>query len=268
MRPGSPKAFLGTLILLAGTTAALAQAPGPKGGAGASFNSTAFGNIMVYLRTENGQGLPQTATPVIRISSMANGVPLPNVPSQVGDGWMFTGVAIGDDYEVQVTALGYLPARETVGVPNSPGATSAVVVSLRSVDQELVFHRPTGQFILAPRAEKEIQHALQDLQSGRIASAQKHTQKAIDLAPSNPYVQYVMGMTYLLSNHLKDAQGYFEKAVSIDAGHTASLTALGTVRYRLGDSIGAVDVLTRALQLDTHSWKAEWLLAASYLDQK
>jgi tetratricopeptide (TPR) repeat protein len=43
---------------------------------------------------------------------------------------------------------------------------------------------------------------------------------------------------------------------------------LGTVRYRLGDYAGAVSVLTKAVQADGTSWKAEWLLAQSYLGEK
>ena len=222
---------------------------------------------MVYLRTEDGKGISSTAVPLVRVTSAAGGFPLPNVPTQSGDGWVFTGLPTGNDYEVQVTATGYLPARETVALPDSPGATSSVYVFMRPNEQELVFRRPTGQFILAPKAEKEIQRALQDLQSGRVWSAQKHAQKAIELAPGNPYVQYVMGVTYLLSNQPKDAKPFFEKSVSVDPRQSSSLTALGTVRYRLGDDVGAVEVLTKAVQLDPNSWKAEWLLAASYLSQ-
>lgn len=178
---------------------------------------------------------------------------------------MFSGVGIGNDYEVQVSLPGYEPGRETVRMPNRAGAASQVIVFMHPVDQNLVFHRPTGQFVLPPKAEKEVQHALDDLQSGRVASAQKHGGKAIEIAPENPYAQYVMGMTYLLTNNWKGAKPYFEKSVSIDPRQAQSLAALGTTRYRLGDNAGAVEALSKSVQLEASSWKTEWLLATAYL---
>jgi tetratricopeptide (TPR) repeat protein len=234
---------------------------------GASTNPNT-GSIIVYLRSQDGEPLPETAVPLIRLTSLGDGMPLPSAPMPVGVGWAFTGLATGNDYEVLVTANGYLPGHETVGIPAMPGATSEVIVFLRPADQELVFRRPAGQFVLAPKAAKEIQRALKDLQSGKMQSAQKHTQKAIDLAPANPYAQYVMGMTYLLSRQFVQAKPYLEKSVSIDPRESQSLRALGTVRYQLGDEPGAVDVLTKAVQLDRKSWRAEWLLAAAYLEEK
>lgn len=252
-------------FVLAVLTPALAQySVGASPGSTPSYGSS-VGSVIVYLRTEDGQPLPNTAVPFIRIWSSVGGAPLPNSPLPAGDGWVFTGLAVGNDYEVQVEANGYLPGRESVGLPDIPGASSSVIVFLRPVDQELVFHRPGGSFVLAPKAAKEVQRALQDLQSSRIASAQKHTKKAMSLAPANPYVQYVMGMTYVLSGEFSQAKPYLERSVSIDPKESASLTALGTVRYRLGDDPGAVEVLAKAVQLDTSSWKAEWLLAAAYL---
>jgi hypothetical protein len=270
MNPGPIKLLVGALALFVMTTTTVAQLPdpAPAGSTGVSFDPSVYGTVVVYLRTEEGQVLPRNLTPIITIGHVTGGTPLRIVAQLMGDGWMFSGVAIGDDYQVQVVATGYTPAEERVHLANSPGASSSVIVFMHPLDQALVFHRPTGQFVLAPRAEKEIQHAFEDLQSSRLPSAQKHTQKAIQLAPENPYVQYVMGLTYLLSNQWKQATPYLEKSVSIDPRQPLSLVALGTSRYRLGDNAGAVEALTKAVQFDPTSWKSEWLLAASYLGEK
>lgn len=270
MKSGLLKLLTGALISFAISAAAFGQLPDPPpmGSAATTFDPTVYGTVMVYLRTEDGQLLPRQLTPVIQIIPASGGAPLSATPQMVGGGWRFDGVGIGNDYSVQVMAAGYQPGREAVRLANTPGVTSTVIVLMRPVDQELVFHPPTGDFVLAPTAQKEVQHALEDLQRGNIPSAQKHTQKALQLSPSNPYVQYVMGMTYLLSNQVKQAKPYLEKSVSIDSREPRALTALGTVRYRLGDNAGAVDVLSKAVQFDASSWKAEWLLAASYLGVK
>jgi tetratricopeptide (TPR) repeat protein len=227
-----------------------------------------FGQIMVYLRTEDGAPLSNHATPIVRLTSTVSNTPMTNTPFPTGDGWLFTGIAAGNDYEVHVQAVGYQPGRETVTLPNTSGAGASVIVFMRPVDQELVFHPPTGDFVLAPKAQKEIEHALQDLQAGNFTSAHKHGEKAEQLAPGNPYVQYVLGMTYLLAKQWDRAKPYLERSVSIDSRQPTSLLALGTLRYQQGDDDGAVQVLTKAVQLDGTSWKAEWYLACSYLQKK
>jgi tetratricopeptide (TPR) repeat protein len=228
--------------------------------------SVSMGSLIVYLRTQDGQPLPETAVPLIRIQSTDVGVPLPSFPTRVGDGWLFTGLPVNNDYEVEVSAVGYLPGQETASIPDVGRVN--VIVFLRPADQELVFRRPTGQFVLAPKAAKEIQRAVNALQSGHFAPAQKHVQKAMKLAPGNPYVQYVMGMTYLLPGQFAQAKPYLETSVSIDPQEAPSLSALGTVRYRLRDYRGAIEVLTKAVQLDAEEWRAEWLLASAYLGEK
>ncbi len=222
-------------------------------------------NLNVYLRTEGGRPLADDVSPMVRISSRESGAPLASFPTRAGDAWVFTGLAAGGEYEVEVTANGYLPEKQSVTIPNIPGATASVIVFLRLADKQLLFRRPGGQFVLAPKPAKEIQHALKDLQSGRIASARKHAEKALKLAPGNPYVQYVMGMTFMLSNQFAQAKPYLENSVSIDPGEAPSLAALGTARLQLGDVLGAVEVLQKAVQLDAKSWKAEWLLASADL---
>jgi len=221
----------------------------------------------VYLRTEDGPLLPRSVTATIDIVPVEGGTPLRIAPQMVGEGWLLNGVAIGNDYKVQVRANGYLPAEERVHLANKQGASSIVTVLMRPISQELLFHAPTGQFVLAPKAEKEIQHALEDLQSGRFASAQKHTRVAMQVSPDNPYAQYVMGLSYLIANNIREAKPYLERSVSIDPSQPFALRALGTVRYRSGDDAGAVSALEKAVQLGGTSWKTEWLLALSYFGE-
>lgn len=268
----------GVLVTLALASSGSAQyvgggGPGfaapPPGATGTVFDPTKFGTVMVYLRTEDGQPLPLKATPVVRIRFAAGGGPLNNVPRFTGtEGWLFSGIGIGDKYDVMVTANGYLPAEQPVTMPNTAGGAANVIVFMQPVSEELAFHPPAGQFVLAPRAAKEVQNALHDLQYGRISSGEKHAQKAVQIDPNNPYAEYVLGLTYLLTNRIQQAKPYLEKSVSLDSREAPALTALGTVRYRLGDSAGAAAVLSKAVQLDSTSWKSEWLLAASYLNQK
>lgn len=53
------------------------------------------------------------------------------------------------------------------------------------------------------------------------------------MAPGNPYVNYAMGMSYLLAKQLTAAGRYLEESVSVDPNQVPSLLALGTV-FRSG----------------------------------
>lgn len=267
MRSSSPKPLAILLLVLLASATALAQGTRPMSPGDAPSNSTAAGNLMIYLRTADGQEIPDTAVPLIRLTSVRGGMPMPNPPTRVGGGWLISGLTIGNDYEVQITANGYLPAGQVASVPDFAGATGTVTIFLRAGDPDLVYQRPRGQFVLAPKAERDIEQALSDLQAGRFAWARKETEKAMKLAPANPYVQYVMGLVFLHSGQITEAKPFLEKAVSIDPNDAAAMSALGKVCYRLGDYPGAIDTLTKAAQLDATSWNVEWLLGAAYLAQ-
>jgi tetratricopeptide (TPR) repeat protein len=224
------------------------------------------GSITVYLRGENES--PISATPQITLTSETDDTVIPEFPRLDGTGWVLGSLPIGNVYDLDISVIGYQPAHQTVELSDIPGAVANVVVNLKPIDQQLVFHPPAGQFILAPRAQKEVQDGLRDLRSNKVASAQKHFQRAIALAPGNPYVNYVMGMSYLLAKQELKAQPYLEESVSLDPNQVASLLALGTVRFDQSNYAGAIDVLTKGVKLDPDSWKSQWLLAASYLKER
>ncbi|MGH9709238.1 MAG: tetratricopeptide repeat protein, partial [Candidatus Acidiferrales bacterium] len=225
-----------------------------------------LGSVTVYVRSEQGE--PLSFTPQIKLTSMTYAAPVPNFPQTTGDGWVFSGVGAGDAYEVEVKADGYDTAHDTVTVPAFAGASASVIVFMKKTDDRLAFRPPTGQFVLSPRAEKEVERGLKDLRSNKIVSGQKHLQKALSLSPGNPYSNYAMGMSYLLTKDLTAARPYLEKSVSIDPKQAPALLALGTLRFEQADYPGAIRILTQSVQLDPSSWKAQWMLAGSYLYQK
>ncbi len=223
------------------------------------------GWISVYLRSESE--LPISAIPQMTLTSLDD-VPIPQFPRLDGKAWIFSGLPIGTSYELDVKVDGFQPVHETVDIPDMEYGTANVVITLRAIDEQLTFHPPTGQFMLAPRVQKEVQQGLRDLSSNKIASAQKHFQKAIVMAPGNPYVNYVMGMSYVLAKQEAKAQPYLEESVSLDPNEASSLLALGTLRLDQGNYAGAVDLLSKAVKLEPSSWKSQWLLADACLKQR
>jgi tetratricopeptide (TPR) repeat protein len=269
----------GLVLLFLSTVAAAQQRPGPPTAPGPpqqrpfppigpATGTESTGTVVVYIRDENGARLPDNVFPRIQIESPMSPSPVSPIPRNEGNGWSFAGLGVGREYEVVVQADGYEDAHETVALPEIPGSTSSVTIFLRPVNEALIFRAPTGQFLLAPKAQKEVQSALKDLRAGKNAAARKHAEKALRLAPGNPFVQYVVGTAFLMANDLDQAKPHLEQAVSIDPKRPAALLALGTLRFRQGDDAGAIAVLTKATELDASSWQAEWVLAASYLREQ
>jgi len=265
------------LSLLPAGAAAHQQRPGPPTAPGGtqqrpastpSTNSESTGTVTVYIRDEKGSPLRDDLFPKIELRSSLSPFSTSPIAQPTGNGWSFSGLTAGNEYEVVVKLEGYEDAHESVALPAMAGATANVLVFLKPVNEALVFRAPMGQFVLAPKAQKEVQSALQDLRAGKSASARKHAEKALQLAPGNPYVQYVMGMALLQANELEQAKPHLEQAVSIDPRQPAALLALGTLRFRQGDDPGAIAVLTKATELDASSWQADWILANSYLRQR
>ncbi|HEV2490066.1 MAG TPA: tetratricopeptide repeat protein, partial [Candidatus Acidoferrales bacterium] len=225
------------------------------------------GSITIYVKDELGKRL--TIPPQITVTPISSGMPMPYAPLFTGDGGIvFSHLVPGEDYELIIKADGYRVTTENISLPLGSDAAVTDIVYLKPLNPDNSFSLPKGQYILAPRAEKEVQHGLDDLRDSKFDSARKHLEKAMQMAPGNPYVNYVMGMIYLLSKQAAEAKPFLEKSVSIDPKQPPALLALGTVRFQMADYPGAVQVLEQAVQLDATSWKAEWMLAGAYLRQK
>jgi tetratricopeptide (TPR) repeat protein len=265
------KLIAGALLLLGISYPGNAQsgAPGPLPGtdnATGGAHNNRRGTIQVYVRTEDGE--PLSATPDLTILAPSDNVVVPQMQKAPGDLWIFTDAEINATYELQVRAPGYRTELRAVRVPDSADASASFIVFMRSPKDELAFHAPTGRFVLEPQAEKEAQKGAADLDSGRVGSAQKHLNKALRMAPENPYLNYLMGMRFLLNGDMGAAKPYLEKSVSADASQVPALVALGTLRFRQADYAGAIQVLAPAAQLDSSKWNVHSMLAGSYLKQK
>ncbi len=258
--------FVGTLLLVGAARSANARQLTDLAARNVAVDISHSGNIAVYVRTEDGE--PLSSPPNLTLFAISRFMPTPKAQKGDGDVWIFPNLLIGDIYEVQVQAPGYHTELRAVTVPDSVSASASIIVFMRNPSDELAFHPPSGQFVLAPEAEKEAQKGSADLDSGKIASAQKHLKKALEMAPGNPYVNYLMGMRYLLNGELPAAKPYLEKSVSTDPRQVSALVALGSLRFRQGDYAGAIQVLTPAERLDSSKWRVHSMLAGSYLKQK
>lgn len=234
-------------------------------------NQGGMATLMIYIRDEYG-GSPATP-PIFTVSSVTFNSSNVAPPRPLEGGWVLTGLRPGDEYDVEVSVAGYKVAHQVVMIPNVPtfgggNLTINAIIYIKPENGKGDSLAPPSDVILAPRAEKEVQHALKDLRDEKPASAQKHLGKALEMAPANPFVNYLMGMCYLRMNKLPEAKASLEKSVSIDPKGSAALLALGMLHYRESDYPGAIQLLGQAVELDPTAWKADWMLASSYLHQE
>ncbi|HEV2224695.1 MAG TPA: tetratricopeptide repeat protein, partial [Candidatus Acidoferrales bacterium] len=213
-------------------------------------NQGGSATVMIYLRDQYG-GSPATP-PIFTVSSVTFNSSNVAPPRPLEGGWVLTGLRPGDEYDIEVSVSGYKVAHQTVMVPDggsNGNITVNAIIYIRSTNETEQPVVPSGP-ILAPRAEKEVQHALKDLRDNKLPSAQNHLGKALQMAPANPFVNYLMGMCYLRLNKLPEAKASLEKSVSIDPKGSAALLALGMLHYRESDYPGAIQLLGQAVELD------------------
>ncbi len=110
-----------------------------------------------------------------------------------------------------------------------------------------------------------MQQGIKDLAANKIGSAQMHLTKALEMAPGNPLVNYLMGECWLRAGNINEATKRFENAISLDPKQPQALFALGRLRYQQGDMVKATEFLNQEVVSEPQSWQAHWLLGAAFL---
>lgn len=196
-------------------------------------------------------------------------LPTAELTGQTHDGRLYTGVAIQKrdefifrvpmgTYTVEVSAPGYKTERRAVPVTDSIEIEVTLERSSRNA--------PAGS-ILAPKAREEVQKGNEALRDKRFDEAKSHLEKALQLAPTSPVVNYLSGLLYYYTGNDQTASEYLQKAVSLDQNNAPAFLALGEVYWRQKDYNHAVEALERALALEPASWRAEAILGSSYYRQ-
>ncbi len=246
---------LASLGLLAGPKAARAQIP-TVAGTGAS------GQILVRVKDSDGSPMSRLASVTLRSASR-----LTNSTTNTRDAGqaLFTGLHAGD-YTVEVSAPGYQTAQQQAIIA-ADGETEYVEIVMTADLGAIGLRQSPGAPVLAPKALKETEKGLQALQADRLEEAEAHLKRALQLAPSFPDVNYLMGLLWMRRHDTAQARGYLEKTVALAPKHAAALQALGEVEFLQKDYQHAILSLEQSAGLRPNSWRAHWLAGASYFQQ-
>ena len=156
------------------------------------------------------------------------------------------------EYNVAVTAVGYLTTHQVVKVIN-PAVKNVDVVLLRD-PSAVILNEASG--LMPRKAKKEANRALSDLKSGQLASAQKHLQTAYELAPSNADLNFLVGYLHFEQNDYAQAATYFSKATILNPHSLQILTLLGRTNLLRENFSAARSALEQAVLVDPEDWLA------------
>lgn len=180
--------------------------------------------------------------------------------SEVG----FGGVPLGS-YDIEVSAVGYLPAHKALQIANS----------LLPIKLEIVVQKdPTAVDLtvadsaLPPKARKDTKHGVSALKSGNLNEADKRLEAAYKLAPSNADLNFLLGYLFYQKKDFGRAVDFLGTATNLNPNNAQALTLLGRMGLEQQDYGRAVSTLEKAILVDSDYWVAHDLLAASYLKQQ
>ncbi len=229
-----------------------AQAPRP---------TSSRGRIVVSVKEADGSPLSYLAN--VTLYTLGGGL-FASTSTQRGDQAVFEHVPPGN-YTVEVNAPGYKRAVQPAML--NIGETNFVYIAMER-DSLSGGGAPPGPPILAPKALSETRKGLRALQQNNFPEAKAHLDRALELAPGSPDVNYLMGILYLQSGDLTKAVMHLEKTRSLDPKHALAVLSLGEAYYRQKAYPEAAEALEQGLVLKPSFWRAHLLAGSVYFQQE
>lgn len=177
---------------------------------------------------------------------------------------VLSNVAFGN-YEVEVSAVGYLSEHKELLVTNSLAPSKIEIVLHRD---PAAVHLDLADSFISPKARKEAKHAIVLLKSNNLAAAQKQLDQAYGLAPNSADVNFLLGYLHFEKKEYPKAANYLGAAATLSPHNGQAWTLLGRTNLESEDYPAARSALEQAVIADGENWLPHSLLADSYLHQK
>jgi tetratricopeptide (TPR) repeat protein len=169
----------------------------------------------------------------------------------------FNGVR-ATEYRIQVLAPKYEATAKQLEVQERSLAKITIELTPLSVEDAAA---SVGLYALAPKTQREVGKALEDLRANKPNDARKHLEAAQRAAPTSAEIVYLFGV---YSSQVKDplqARAYWMKALGLNPKHLSALLAVGQDYLQESKPAEAMPYLTRAAEAEPSSWRAHALLA-------
>src|SRR5579859_6689519 len=250
----------GVLLLFCLLTSLPASGQSRSGAQAPGGDAEQFLTLLVSVREQNGLPLSQQA--IVHLSSNLGGMSNIEVTRDAATA-SFQNVK-GGDYMIDVEAAGYKTAHERAAVFGVSTYTVYVYMKPEGAPESSLPVDP--QPLLTPKLQKEMDRAVAAIREKKYAEARKYLQAASKLAPSNPDIEYLMGMVDYSERNLESASVHFEKALGLAPGHERTLVSLGQLQLERKEYKKSAGYLETAVQNNSKNSQAHLLLAVCYLN--
>jgi Flp pilus assembly protein TadD len=166
-------------------------------------------------------------------------------------------------YEVEVSAMGYLSARKEIQLIGESHPVHVQIVLRADPDAVTLGGSDEG---LPPKAAKEVEKGITDLNSQKAKDAEKHFENASKSEPDNTRINFLLGYALFQQNEFDQAQPPLAKAVATDPKNIQALNLLGRLHLARHDFAGAKTTLEQAISVSPDNPTAHALLADAYLN--
>ena len=181
---------------------------------------------------------------------------------QVSQG-VFTNVAYGE-YDIEVSAVGYLSERRQLQVVNSWSPVQLKFTLKR--DPEAI-NLDVPDAAISAKARKEVKRGVSALKSNNLKEAERQLGAAYRSDPSSSDVNFLLGYLYYEKTDYGRAADFLRAATNINPGNAQALTLLGQAGLQRQDYPAARSALELAVKQDADNWQPHNLLADTYLHQ-
>jgi len=228
-----------------------------------SYNTAPGTGVLIFHIFAEKSGSRLGAPSRLDLTNLANHIGVFQTIDGDGEG-VFVNLAFGN-YEIEVSALGFLSARQQVQVVSTIHPEPIDIVLQRdpsAVKLELAVSD------MSPKARKQAKSGLSLLKSGLFPEAQKELEKAYKLSPDNADVNFLLGYLYFQKRDYSQAQTYLGTATKLSPHNTEAMIMLGRTDLAMENYPAARSALEQAVLADTDNWLPHNLLADTYLRQK
>jgi tetratricopeptide (TPR) repeat protein len=162
------------------------------------------------------------------------------------------------EYRIQVLAPKYQATARQLEVQERSLAKITIEMTPLSVEEAA---SSVGLYALAPKTQREVGRALEELRANKPNDARKHLEAAQKGAPKSAEIAYLFGVYSSQVNDPVQAKAYWMKTLELNPKHLSALLAVGQDLLQENKSTEAMPYLIRAAEAEPSSWRAHALLA-------
>jgi tetratricopeptide (TPR) repeat protein len=162
------------------------------------------------------------------------------------------------EYRIQVLAPKYQATARQLEVQERSLAKITIDMTPLSAEEAA---SSVGLYSLAPKTQREVGKALEELRANKPNDARKHLEAAQKGAPTSAEIEYLFGVYSSQVNDRVQARAYWMKTLELNPKHLSALLEVGQDLLQENKPIEAMPYLTRAAEAEPSSWRAHALLA-------